>query len=82
MSLLCSVNSIPPLLHGLGRYNKMEKMPVISGNEEYKDLYDDVVIETRQAVEMCNIYRDILSGTMDAYASVISNNVKDRKSVV
>ncbi|MDE5897430.1 MAG: magnesium transporter CorA family protein [Clostridia bacterium] len=56
-------------------YNKMEKMPVISGNEDYKDLFDDVVIETRQAVEMCNIYRDILSGTMDAYASVISNNV-------
>ena len=26
-------------------------------------------------MEMCNIYRDILSGTMDAYASVISNNL-------
>ena len=63
------------LSSNIGVYNKMEKMPVISGNEEYKDLYDDVVIETRQAVEMCNIYRDILSGTMDAYASVISNNV-------
>ena len=24
---------------------------------------------------MCNIYRDILSGTMDAFASVISNNL-------
>lgn len=56
-------------------YNKMEKMPAITGNEDYKDLYDDVLIETRQAVEMCNIYRDILSGTMDAYASVISNNL-------
>lgn len=56
-------------------YNKMEKMPAITDNEDYKDLFDDVVIETRQAVEMCNIYRDILSGTMDAYASVISNNV-------
>ena len=56
-------------------YNKIEKLPAIAGNEEYKDLFDDVVIETRQAVEMCNIYRDILSGTMDAYASVISNNV-------
>lgn len=56
-------------------YNKMERLPLISEREEYRDLYDDVVIETRQAVEMCNIYRDILSGTMDAYASVISNNV-------
>lgn len=59
----------------IGVYNKMERLPAIAGNEEYKDLFDDVVIETRQAVEMCNIYRDILSGTMDAYASVISNNL-------
>lgn len=58
-----------------GVFKKMEKLPEISGNEEYQDLYDDVLIETRQAVEMCNIYRDILSGTMDAYASVISNNL-------
>ncbi len=56
-------------------YNKMEKLPVVARNEDYKDLFDDVVIETRQAMEMCNIYRDILSGTMDAYASVINNNV-------
>jgi magnesium transporter len=34
-----------------------------------------VIIENTQAIEMCNIYRDILSGTMDAFASVISNNV-------
>lgn len=58
----------------LNVYGKMER-PVIGKNEEYKDLFDDVVIETRQAMEMCNIYRDILSGTMDAYASIISNNV-------
>ena len=59
----------------LNVYNKMERMPVIGKNEAYKDLFDDVVIETRQATEMCNIYRDILSGTMGAYASIISNNV-------
>ena len=53
----------------------MEKLPEISRYEDYQDLYDDVLIETRQAMEMCNIYRDILSGTMDAYASVISNNL-------
>ncbi|MEG2166493.1 MAG: CorA family divalent cation transporter, partial [Ruthenibacterium sp.] len=35
----------------------------------------DVIIENKQAIEMCNIYRDILSGTMDAFASVISNNL-------
>ncbi len=59
----------------LNVYNKLERFPSITGNEEYQDLFDDVVIETRQAMEMCNIYRDILSGTMDAYASVISNNL-------
>lgn len=59
----------------LGVYNKLERLPSVAGVEDNKDLYDDIVIETRQAVEMCNIYRDILSGTMDAYASVISNNL-------
>ena len=59
----------------LNVYNKLERFPSITGNEDYSDLFDDVVIETRQAMEMCNIYRDILSGTMDAYASVISNNL-------
>lgn len=59
----------------IGVYKKLERLPEIAENEDYRDLYDDVLIETRQAVEMCNIYRDILSGTMDAYASVISNNL-------
>ena len=35
---------------------------------------EDVGIENKQAMDMCNVYRDILSGTMDAYASIISNN--------
>lgn len=39
------------------------------------DLLEDVQVESRQALDMCNIYRDVLSGTMDAYASVISNNL-------
>ena len=42
--------------------------------EEEQELLEDVAGETKQAIEMCTIYRDILSGTMDAYASVISNN--------
>lgn len=39
------------------------------------DLVEDVEIELRQAQDMTNIYSDILTGTMDAYASVISNNL-------
>lgn len=39
------------------------------------EILEDVIVESRQALDMCNIYRDVLSGTMDAYASVISNNL-------
>ncbi|HOW37525.1 MAG TPA: magnesium transporter CorA family protein [Candidatus Izemoplasmatales bacterium] len=38
-------------------------------------LLDDAMIENRQAIEMCSIHREIINGTMDAYASVISNNM-------
>jgi magnesium transporter len=39
------------------------------------EIIEDAIIESRQALDMCNIYRDVLSGTMDAYASIISNNL-------
>lgn len=39
------------------------------------DLLEDVEIELTQAQDTSKIYSDILSGTMDAYASVISNNL-------
>ena len=42
-----------------------------------EDLLEDAEIELRQAQESTNIYSGILSGMMDAYASVISNNVND-----
>lgn len=40
-----------------------------------EDLFDDALIENRQALEMAQIYSDIQSGMMDAFASVISNNL-------
>jgi len=40
-----------------------------------KDLYEDVIIEQEQAFSTVKIYSDILTGTMDAFASIISNNV-------
>ena len=45
--------------------------------EEFQDLYEDLVIENNQATEMCKIYKDTLSVSMDAYGSVISNNAND-----
>ena len=50
-----------------GRYIKLY--------EEDQDLLEDVLIEIKQAIEMSSIYLNILSGTMDAFASVISNNL-------
>ena len=55
--------------------NKIMHGHIIALYEEDQDLMEDVMIEVHQAQEMCNIYSNILSGTMDAYASVISNNL-------
>ncbi len=46
------------------------------GNEEpYSDLFEDIIIDNSQALEMSNVYTNILGGTMEAYASIISNNL-------
>ena len=54
---------------------KLLKSPSLVRYPDDEELLEDVIIENKQAIEMCTIYRDILSGTMDAYASVISNNL-------
>ncbi|HCD70337.1 MAG TPA: magnesium transporter [Ruminococcaceae bacterium] len=43
--------------------------------EDDQDLLDDVIIEVKQAIEMTGIYSNILNGTMDTFASIISNNL-------
>lgn len=43
--------------------------------DEDEDLLDDVNVEMSQAIEMANIYASVLSGTMDTFASLISNNL-------
>jgi magnesium transporter len=43
--------------------------------EEDKDLLEDVIIEKTQAIEMAETYRSILTGMMNAFASIISNNL-------
>ena len=48
---------------------------IITLYEEDQDLLEDVLIEVRQAIEMASIYSSIISGMMDAFASVISNNL-------
>lgn len=62
------------------RSNEMvlEKMMRLDSIKQYpddRDLLEDVIVENKQAIEMANIYSSILSGTMNAFASVISNNL-------
>ena len=64
-----SLRSNEVVLEKLLKSEKIKKYP------EDTDLLDDVIIENKQAIEMANIYSGILSGTMDAFASVISNNL-------
>jgi magnesium transporter len=55
-------------------FEKMLKLETIKHYPEDEDLLEDLIIENKQAIEMANIYSGILSGTMDAFASIISNN--------
>ncbi|QEY33582.1 magnesium transporter CorA family protein [Caproiciproducens galactitolivorans] len=54
---------------------KIMRGRVVKLYEEDQDLIEDVLIEVKQAIEMSSIYLNILSGTMDAFASIISNNL-------
>lgn len=54
---------------------KLMRLESIKKYPDDADLLEDVIVENRQAIEMANIYSGILSGTMDAFASVISNNL-------
>lgn len=54
---------------------KIMKFKQIKMYEDDADLLEDVIIENKQAIEMANIYSNILSGMMDAFASIINNNM-------
>jgi len=54
---------------------RLMRQDVLRRYPEDTDLLEDVIIENKQAIEMCSIYRDIMSNTTDAFASVISNNL-------
>ena len=56
-------------------FEKLMKTRLIQLDAEDRDWLEDVAIDNRQAIEMSDIYSNILSGMMDAFASVISNNL-------
>ena len=48
---------------------------IIKLYEDDEDILEDAITENRQAIEMAKIYSDILNGSMEAYGSIISNNL-------
>lgn len=54
---------------------KTARGKILKSYEEDDEILEDAIIENRQAIEMSKIYSEVLNGTMDAYASIISNNL-------
>ncbi|MBI5915707.1 MAG: magnesium transporter CorA family protein [Bacteroidetes bacterium] len=48
---------------------------LVGKDEEKLDIFEDIIIDNSQAQQMANMYTNILNGTMDAYGSIISNNL-------
>jgi magnesium transporter len=53
---------------------KIARTNFLSLNEDEKELLEDLIVDISQALEMSNIYTNILSSTLDAFASIIANN--------
>ncbi|MBO4358883.1 MAG: magnesium transporter CorA family protein [Erysipelotrichaceae bacterium] len=54
---------------------KLSKTASVTRYEEDEDLFEDVMIESKQASEMADTYSGVINGMMDAYSSIISNNM-------
>ena len=53
---------------------KLERTNMLSLNEDEREILNDLIVDMSQALEMANIYTNILSSTLDAFASIIANN--------
>jgi magnesium transporter len=53
---------------------KLQRTHFLGLSDEEEEILQDMIVDTSQALEMANIYTNILSSTMDAFASIISNN--------
>jgi magnesium transporter len=64
---------------------KIQRTNFLALNEEEKEFLDDLIVDNSQALEMANIYSNILGSTLDAFAGIIANNqneVLKRLSVI
>jgi magnesium transporter len=57
---------------------RMQRSRWLNQDPDAEDMVEDVIIENRQAIEMTNVHSSILSNIMDAFASIISNNLNMR----
>jgi magnesium transporter len=56
---------------------KMARTNFLTLTDDEKEFLDDLAIEMSQALEMANVYTNILSSTLDAFASIINNNMNN-----
>jgi len=56
---------------------KLARTNFLGLNEDEKEILDDLAVDMSQALEMANIYTNILSSTLDAFASIINNNMNN-----
>jgi len=55
-------------------FMKLERTNFLGLDEAEKEFLNDLIVDNSQALEMVNIYTNILSSTLDAFASIIANN--------
>jgi magnesium transporter len=61
---------------------RLQRSPALQLGEHDQELLDDVRVEVRQAIEMVGISDNILSQMMDAFASIVSNNLNSVMKVL
>lgn len=66
-----SLSANKVVLERLTRYERIQQYP------EDKELLDDVIVENRQAIEMTNIYRDIIHGSRELISTIINNKLNN-----
>ncbi|MCI8785289.1 MAG: magnesium transporter CorA family protein [Eubacterium sp.] len=66
-----SLSANKVVLDRLTRYERIKQYP------EDKELLDDVIVENRQAIEMTNIYRDIIHGSRELVSTIINNRLNN-----
>ena len=61
---------------------RLQRAPALRLGDQESELLDDVRVEVRQAIEMTGISENILSQMMDAFASIVSNNLNSVMKVL